>query len=228
MPNILLIETSASICSVSLSINENLDLKFITSEPMQHAIMLPQYVEKALEYMRNNNLKLDAVAISAGPGSYTGLRIGTSTAKGICYALGAKLIAINTLQLISLAALRDINCKNEFQIAPMIDARRMEVYTALYNPDLKEIIKAEAVIVDSNSFDSILSIPTYFCGSGAEKCKESIISENALWIDNITPTADDMHHLAIKAYGNNQFEDVAYYEPFYLKEFQATTPKKGL
>lgn len=229
MANILLIETSGLTCGVALCVNGELEKVFSTSDgTMLHAQYLPVHSDEILKYMRKNSIKLDAVAISAGPGSYTGLRIGTSTAKGICYALEAKLIAINTLKLIAASATQKIELNEDFQIAPMIDARRMEVYTALYSPKLEEIIPASAVIVESDSFDNILSKPTYFCGNGAEKCKESIISENARWIDNINPTVEDMNILAIEAYNNNKFEDVAYYEPFYLKEFQATTPKKNI
>ncbi len=193
----------------------------MSDEAMQHATHLPLYIEAAMKQIREQNISLDAVAVSSGPGSYTGLRIGVSTAKGLCYALECKLIAINTLKIIA-TELQDNILANTI-ICPLIDARRMEVYTAMYDNTLKEISPAEAKIIDETSFADI-NHPIYFCGSGAQKCSTVIKNPNAQFITSVKPTANMMVKLAEDAYRNQQFEDVAYYEPFYLKEFY--TPQK--
>ncbi len=193
----------------------------MSNEAMQHATHLPIYIEAAIKLIKEKNITLDAVAVSSGPGSYTGLRIGVSTAKGLCYALGCKLIALNTLKIIA-TALRQNEPANAI-ICPLIDARRMEVYTAMYDWNLNEISPAEAKIIDENSFTDI-DRPIYFCGSGAEKCSKIIQNPNAHFDITIKPIANMMVELAEKAYSNQQFEDIAYYEPFYLKEFY--TPQK--
>lgn len=221
MANILLIETSAEICSVAVACDGKIVGFQMSDEPMQHATNLPLYIEAAMKLIRDKNITLDAVAVSGGPGSYTGLRIGVSTAKGLCYALGCKLIALNTLKIIA-TALRQEEPANAI-ICPLIDARRMEVYTAMYDWNLNEISPAEAKIIDENSFADI-DRPIYFCGSGAEKCSTVINNPNAHFTSLVKPIANMMVELAEEAYRNNQFEDVAYYEPFYLKEFY--TPQK--
>ena len=221
MANILLIETSAEICSVAVACDGKIVGFQMSDEPMQHATNLPLYIEAAMKLIRDKNITLDAVAVSGGPGSYTGLRIGVSTAKGLCYALGCKLIALNTLKIIA-TALRQEEPANAI-ICPLIDARRMEVYTAMYDWNLNEISPAEAKIIDENSFADI-DRPIYFCGSGAEKCSTIIKNPNAHFTSLVKPIANMMVELAEEAYRNNQFEDVAYYEPFYLKEFY--TPQK--
>lgn len=221
MANILLIETSAEICSVAVACDGKIVGFQMSDEPMQHATNLPLYIEAAMKLIRDKNITLDAVAVSGGPGSYTGLRIGVSTAKGLCYALGCKLIALNTLKIIA-TALRQEEPANAI-ICPLIDARRMEVYTAMYDWNLNEISPAEAKIIDENSFADI-DRPIYFCGSGAEKCSTVIKNPNAHFTSLVKSIANMMVELAEEAYRNNQFEDVAYYEPFYLKEFY--TPQK--
>ena len=194
----------------------------MSNDAMQHATHLPVYIENAIKLIRQQNITLDAVAVSAGPGSYTGLRIGVSTAKGLCYAIGCKLIAIDTLKIIATSLQQDIPANAI--ICPLIDARRMEVYTAMFNSNLNEISPAEAKIIDETSFSDI-NCPIYFCGSGAEKCSTVIKNPNAQFFTSVQPTANMMVSLAENAYRNNQFEDVAYYEPFYLKEFY--TPQKN-
>lgn len=221
MANILLIETSAETCSVAISCDGKIIGFQMSDEPMQHATHLPVYIETAMKLIREQNITLDAIAVSSGPGSYTGLRIGVSTAKGLCYALGCKLIALNTLKIIA-TALRQQGPANAI-ICPLIDARRMEVYTAMYDCNLNELSPAEAKIIDENSFADI-DRPIYFCGNGAEKCSTVIKNPNAQFDTTIKPIANMMVELAEEAYSNNQFEDVAYYEPFYLKEFY--TPQK--
>jgi tRNA threonylcarbamoyladenosine biosynthesis protein TsaB len=194
----------------------------MSNDAMQHATHLPVYIENAIKLIRQQNITLDAVAVSAGPGSYTGLRIGVSTAKGLCYAIGCKLIAIDTLKIIATSLQQDIPANAI--ICPLIDARRMEVYTAMFDSNLNEISPAEAKIIDETSFSDI-NCPIYFCGSGAEKCSTVIKNPNAQFFTSVQPTANMMVSLAENAYRNNQFEDVAYYEPFYLKEFY--TPQKN-
>lgn len=221
MANILLIETSAETCSVAIACDGKIIGFQMSDEPMQHATHLPVYIETAMKLIREQNITLNAIAVSSGPGSYTGLRIGVSTAKGLCYALGCKLIALNTLKIIA-TALRQQGPANAI-ICPLIDARRMEVYTAMYDCNLNELSPAEAKIIDENSFADI-DRPIYFCGNGAEKCSTVIKNPNAQFDTTIKPIANMMVELAEEAYSNNQFEDVAYYEPFYLKEFY--TPQK--
>lgn len=222
MANILLIETSAEICSVAIESDGKILNIQMSNDAMQHATHLPVYIENAIKLIRQQNITLDAVAVSAGPGSYTGLRIGVSTAKGLCYAIGCKLIAIDTLKIIATSLQQDIPANAI--ICPLIDARRMEVYTAMFDSNLNEISPAEAKIIDETSFSDI-NCPIYFCGSGAEKCSIVIKNPNAQFFTSVQPTANMMVSLAENAYRNNQFEDVAYYEPFYLKEFY--TPQKN-
>ena len=218
MPNILLIETSAEICSVAIECDGDIVDLQESREAMQHASHLPRYIESAMKTISAKGIKLDAVAVSAGPGSYTGLRIGVSTAKGLCYALGCKLIAIDTLKTIA-----SIHQHTTGLICPVIDARRMEVYTAMYDSNLNPISLAEAKIIDENSYADI-NQPICFCGSGAEKMSKVITNPHAKFDTEARPTATLMVKLAEEAYANQKFEDVAYYEPFYLKEFY--TPQK--
>ena len=222
MANILLIETSAEICSVAIACDGKIINFQMSDEPMQHATHLPLYIEATMKLIKEKNITLDAIAVSGGPGSYTGLRIGVSTAKGLCYALGCKLIAVDTLKVIA-TAFKQTEPANII-ICPLIDARRMEVYTAMYDYSLNQISPAEAKIIDENSFADI-DRPIYFCGSGAEKCSKVIKNSNAKFTTLVKPIANMMVELAEEAYNNNQFEDVAYYKPFYLKEFY--TPQKN-
>jgi len=226
---ILYIETSTNVCSVAVSENSNLLFSVSNSEGMNHAAMLSLFIEEALNQLKNSNKKLDAVAVSSGPGSYTGLRIGVSTAKGLCYGLDIPLIAISTLEIITIAALTKIEDKGNFLICPMIDARRMEVYAAFYNSRIEVFREIAADIIDQSSYNEILNKhKVYFLGNGAEKCKEMLQHPNADFIENIVPLAENMISLAEKAFMDNNFVDVAYFEPFYLKEFHTTVSKKNL
>lgn len=222
MANILLIETSAEICSVAVECDGNIINLQMSDSAMQHATHLPLYVESAMKLLKEKNINLDAVAVSAGPGSYTGLRIGVSTAKGICYAIGCQLIALDTLKVMAFG-FKQTNQANTI-ICPVIDARRMEIYTAMYDSNLNELSPAEAKIIDENSFADI-NQPICFCGSGAEKMSKVIANPNAQFDPTLKPTANMMVDLAEEAYRNAKFEDVAYYEPFYLKEFYS--PQKN-
>ena len=226
MALILNIETSTDVCSAALSVDGRIVDAAVCTEGMSHASKLPIFCDKLLRHCRADGRKPDAIAVSAGPGSYTGLRIGVSAAKGLCYGFGAKLIAIDTLQLIAKAAQAKIADENAL-ICPMIDARRMEVYCALFDHNLQKVGDAEAKIVDENAFSEQLAERNiYFCGNGAAKCQPVITHKNAHFIDKISPLAENMVALAEAQFAQRKFEDVAYFVPFYLKEFQATTPKQ--
>lgn len=226
MAVILHIETSTDVCSAALSDNGHILTSQVCTKGMSHASQLPLFCDTMLNHCRANGQKPDAVAVSAGPGSYTGLRIGVSAAKGLCYGLDAQLIAIDTLQLIAKAAWAKIADENAL-VCPMIDARRMEVYCALFDNRLQKAGQTEAKIIDENAFSEQLAERNiYFCGNGAHKCQTVIQHKNAHFIDGIVPLAENMVDLAESLYAHHKFEDVAYFVPFYLKEFQATTPKQ--
>lgn len=225
---ILNLETSTNVCSVSLSENDQLIFKRADFNGMNHAALLSLFIQEGLDLLKKDNKKPNAVAVSAGPGSYTGLRIGVSTAKGLCYGFDIPLIAINTLELMAYRAINQIFDKNAIYCA-MIDARRMEVYSVFVDSTGKILREVSADIIDENSYKDILEKQlVYFFGNGAEKCKPLLTHSNARFIENVYPLAENMLVLANKAYLEQKFEDVAYFEPFYLKEFQATTPKLKL
>lgn len=221
---ILCIETSTDVCSVALC-SEGKAIKSIeyTGEP-QHASRLAPMVADLMNQASLNYRDLDAVAVSQGPGSYTGLRIGASTAKGIAYASGIKLIAVPTLSIMARAI---FDADPECRIAcPMIDARRMEVYTSLIGRDGQIITPTQALVIDENSFGTELAHNEItFGGNGAQKCQQVISSPNATFVSGIAPLAKDMAELAYDRLQSGRTENVAYFEPFYLKEFVATTPK---
>lgn len=194
---------------------------------MQHATSLPVYVQEALNKVRSQGITLDAIAVSGGPGSYTGLRIGVSTAKGLAYALQIPLIAIDTLEVMAGQIAGTAQATPDALVCPMVDARRMEVYTALFDAAGNAVLPHQAKIIDADSYSEIdAAKPIIFGGNGADKCRNVISRPNCLWVDNIAPTAGQMLHIALRMLAQKQFADVAYYEPFYLKEFQATTPKQ--
>lgn len=225
MATILQIETSTPVCSVALSINGNtIALKEEAAQNI-HAAKLTLFIDEVIQTAGLKYADLDAVAVSKGPGSYTGLRIGVSTAKGLCFALDKPLIGINTLQMMANGYMSQ-NPNYEGLICAMIDARRMEVFTATYNCKLQEVEATNAKIVDESSFISILeSNPIAFIGDGAEKCRLVLNHQNADFSSFNFNSAANMSTLAFTAYNNQNFEDVAYFEPFYLKDFVFTTPK---
>jgi len=223
---ILHIETSTNICSIAVSENGQCLFSKSDSEGMNHAALLSVFIAEAMEFLKSASKKPDAVAVSSGPGSYTGLRIGVSTAKGLCYGLDIPLIAVSTLEVLTANALQITDTATNSLFCPMIDARRMEVYAAIYNQE--GIIQREisADIIDENSYSEILeSHSVYFFGNGAEKCKATLTHPNARFIDGMYPLAENMIVLAEKAYNEKKFVDVAYFEPFYLKEFYTTAAK---
>lgn len=224
---LLHIETSTTVCSVALSEKGQCLFSKSNDEGMNHAALLSVFIAEALEILKKANKKLDAVAVSSGPGSYTGLRIGVSTAKGLCYGLDIPLISVSTLEIMFQQAISKAENAETALFCPMIDARRMEVYTAIYNSKGQIQKEISAEIINEDSFNEFLENQTiYFFGNGSEKCRATITHPNARFIANIDPLAENMIYLAEKAFENNKFENVAYFEPFYLKEFQATTPKK--
>ncbi|MFV0419113.1 MAG: tRNA (adenosine(37)-N6)-threonylcarbamoyltransferase complex dimerization subunit type 1 TsaB [Dysgonomonas sp.] len=226
MACILNIETATEICSVTVSENGNLIFHKEETKGPSHAVLLGVFAKEAMEEIRLQKIRLDAVAVSCGPGSYTGLRIGVSEAKGLCYGLGIPLIAINTLKIMAHGVLKNQDVDQDTLLCPMIDARRMEVYDVLLNNKLEEIRPVSADIIDENSFaDFLKENKVMFFGNGAAKCKDVLPKGNTIFLESIYPRALDMVELSEKAYAEKSFVDAAYFEPFYLKEFVATTPK---
>lgn len=249
---ILGIETSTSVCSAAI-IKDGEPLKeFLCREESNHARLLPRYVQDLLLFAKENALTIEAVALSEGPGSYTGLRIGTATAKGLCYGLDIPLIPVPTLQLIAAAARQQLPITNDQSaiLVPMIDARRMEVYTACYDSQLQPLTEVQAVIVEnecsltaerSNSDNGLTGEAgqeVYYCGDGASKCQAVLTNPNWHFLPDIVPQARYMGKLAEQIAhrqlsnsqsSNGQSVDLAYYEPFYLKDFVAAQSHvKGL
>ena len=217
-------------CSVAVSEDGKVIFDKADRTGNNHAEALGSFVDEAMSFADSHAIPLDAVAVSGGPGSYTGLRIGVSMAKGVCYALDIPLISVSTLELMCVPVLlRYDDMEENALLCPMIDARRREVYASLYDRALKPVRDIQADVVDSDTYRKWLDErPVYFFGNGAAKCIETINHPNAHLIDGIEPLAKWMMPLAEKKMLNNIHEDVAYYVPFYLKDFVAKTPKKLL
>lgn len=200
------------------------------TEGPNHAKALGVYVEEALSFADSHAMPLDAVAVSQGPGSYTGLRIGVSMAKGVCYGRNVPLIGIPTLRLLCVPVLLGHDeVEDDALLIPMIDARRMEVYSAVFDRALNTVRPVQADIVDETSYLEYLDEhPVYYFGDGAAKCQGTLCHPNAHFIEGVYPLARNMFPLAERAIAQEQFADVAYFEPFYLKEFVASMPKKLL
>jgi len=226
MATLLQIETATQVCSAALSVDgETIALKELAAQNI-HAGSLTLFIREVMQQAGVRYQDLDAIAVSKGPGSYTGLRIGVSTAKGICFAQDKPLIGIDTLQMMAKGFL-SANSSYTGLICPMIDARRMEVFTALYDHQLTEILPVSAKIIDEESFRSELNGQQItFIGDGAMKCNTSIISANAAFSDLNFNSAANMSGLAFNAFTLGQFEDVAYFEPYYLKDFVITQAKE--
>ncbi len=224
MPTILSIETATPVCSCSLSCDGNILLNRESHEGQSHASLLGVFVNEIMEYVRQNNLTVDAIAVSSGPGSYTGLRIGVSEAKGLSYGLDVPMIAIPTSRI--MASMMKDKVDEKTLLCPMIDARRMEVYATFFDRSLNVIRETSADIIESDSYDNILNdSKVLFFGNGADKCKVLSTHPNAMFFDDIHPLASAMMPLAEEAFAMKDFVDSAYFEPFYLKEFVATVPK---
>jgi tRNA threonylcarbamoyladenosine biosynthesis protein TsaB len=224
MSYILNIETSTKNCSVALAKDGKLICcKEKSDEGYSHAEFLHVFIDEVLSQGNITYKDLSAVAVGQGPGSYTGLRIGTSSVKGLCFSLNIPMIAVDTLQILAAQA----NVKDGL-IIPMIDARRMEVYTAVYDCNLNKINDVEAKVIDENSFLN-LQETAYYVGNSNEKCKAVLTQSNFVFLDEmIYPSAKEMSALSFKKFQNNDFVDVAYFEPYYLKDFVTTQPKKQI
>ena len=225
MSTLLHIETSTKNCSVSIAnCGELISLKEINTGDYSHAEMLHPLINEALLESKLTIKDIEAIAVGKGPGSYTGLRIGVSAAKGLCFANDIPLISINSLEILAQSITIDSGL-----IIPMIDARRLEVYAAIYDKNLNTVRETKAEIIDSHSFlDELQNQKVYFLGDGAKKCKEIILHENAVFIENVFPSAKKMATISYHKFKNESTEDVAYFEPFYLKNFVATQEKKKI
>lgn len=231
MAVILHIETSTDVCSVALTSESQVLDHRENYEGQTHATLLSQYVKEMLDYARSREMKLDAIAVSIGPGSYTGLRIGLSEAKGLAFGLQLPLIGVNTLQLLTVSTMFNHFIEDDNLLyVPMIDARRMEVYTAAYTPALNAVLEPQAMILDEHSFEHLLEqgYKLVLMGNGSDKARQVLSREGVRFIEGVKPVAVDMLALAEKAYREQDFIDVAYSTPLYLKEFQATKPKNAL
>ena len=229
MSCILNIETSTDVCSVSVSQDGACIFSQEDHDGPNHAVKLGTFVDEALSFADSHAIPLDAVAVSCGPGSYTGLRIGASMAKGICFGQDLKLIAVPTLELMTVPVLLREEVEEGALLCPMIDARRMEVYSAVYDRALHEVRGIQADVVDADTYREYLDRgPVYFFGNGAEKCMEVINHPNARLIKGVEPLAKWMFPIAERRIAPEKYEDVAYFVPFYLKDFVAHQPKKLL
>ena len=231
MERLILIETSTALCSAALAEDGVITSYRESSAPKAHASLTAVFIQEMLEEKGLTIADCDAVCVSKGPGSYTGLRVGVSTAKGLCFGSGKPLTAISTLDILVAQAQIPEDIK---YIVPMVDARRMEVYAAVYEiaaqagNDVRQITETAPAIIDENSYSDILERgKVLFIGDGAGKCADVIKHPNAAFVQ-CWPKASAMLEPAMKAYKEKRFEDVAYFEPFYLKEFVATVSKKKM
>jgi tRNA threonylcarbamoyladenosine biosynthesis protein TsaB len=223
MARILSLETSTTVCSVALYENEKLLAMAEVHQEHSHSAKLAILIEEVARVADMELREVNAIAVSSGPGSYTGLRIGTSTAKGLCYALSIPLIAIGTLELMA-AQVNKVNLTKAW-LCPMIDARRMEVYCRLSDAENNVIQEVEAKIIDEKSFEEHLNHKSIiFFGNGAEKCQSIIRHNNASFITGINPSAVQLGIMALLKYQHHDLEDVVQFEPFYLKEFRIKKP----
>lgn len=225
-PLILLIETATTTCSVALTENDRVISVKELNEPNIHASQITLFIEEVMLNANKNYSDLHAIAVSMGPGSYTGLRIGVSTAKGLCYALDIPLIAIDTIEAMASGLMKSIDIPDSAFLIPMLDARRMEVYTGVYRKDLSIVEAVSAKIVDENSFKQFDKHELFFFGDGADKFKTLFSNHDTINFVDFSTSASHLNVLALQKYNSAQFEDVAYFEPFYLKDFLITSPKK--
>ncbi len=221
---ILNLETSTTNCSVSLAKNGSvLAIKELNAANFSHAEKLHVFIQEVMNLSKFNMVDLDAIAVSKGPGSYTGLRIGVSAAKGLCYALGVPLISVSTLK--SMASQMG-TFENDALIIPVLDARRMEVYSAVFDTALHQVRETRAEIIDENSFLEFLdSKPVHFLGSGAEKIQSILQRDGIFYHNDVVPSSKEMASISFQKYELEEFEDVAYFEPYYLKDFVLQTKK---
>jgi tRNA threonylcarbamoyladenosine biosynthesis protein TsaB len=226
---ILCIETATGVCSVALCDDNSVISVLEAPHGMSHSSRLTVIIQELLRNASVEARQLDAVSVSKGPGSYTGLRIGVSVAKGIAYSAEIPLIGINTLIAMCHGYLtkNPLSADSTTLLCPMIDARRMEVYNALFTPDAKMLRETSADIITGSSYsDRLESEKIIFFGNGADKCRSAITSTNAIFAEGFSLSASYLHKPSVNALREKRFEDVAYFEPYYLKEFIATIPKK--
>lgn len=228
MSCLLNIETSTNVCSVAISEDGQCIYHDEDRTGPNHNERLGQFVDEALSFADSHAIPVDGVAVSMGPGSYTGLRIGASMAKGVCYGFGIPLVAVPTLEVMCVPVLlKHDDLPEDALLCPMLDARRMEVYAAVYTRGLKVVRQTQADVVDADTYRELLDEhPMYFFGNGAKKCMDVIDHPNAHYIDGIEPLAKNMFPLAERKMMRGETEDVAYFTPFYLKDFVALKPKK--
>lgn len=234
MALLLHIETSTEVCSAALAKNGELLFEKENTEGLNHSELLTVFIEDLFQVNKISPSEIDAVAVSKGPGSYTGLRIGVSVAKGLCYALDRPLIGISTLDAMASFTAQHVQeyfntSEKNLLFCPMIDARRMEVYSSIYNSEGEQVEPITAKIIDENSYlEYLKKNKVLFFGNGASKCREKLTHPNALFRGPLKASARFMLSFAEKKYNNREFEDVAYFEPFYLKDFIATVPKNKI
>lgn len=227
MAKILNIETATTVCSISVGVDGEIVSVNEINNGYSHAEEIEGLIEKSLQDANLNLNDLDAISVSKGPGSYTGLRIGVSISKGLCFGLNIPLLSVPTLE--SLALHPNVLAHKDSLKIPMLDARRMEVYACVLNPKNEVITPTAAVIIDEDSFANALQKSTVLFGPGSEKCQSSLAKNvNAIFIENILPSAAQMVSISEGKFTQNQVEDLAYFEPFYLKDFVAGKPKKLL
>jgi tRNA threonylcarbamoyladenosine biosynthesis protein TsaB len=235
MIRILQIETSSEVCSVAIAEDGKTAYVKESQEGLNHSELLTVFIDELFTVNKLSLNSINAVAVSKGPGSYTGLRIGVSVAKGLCYALNIPLISVNSLRVLGTFAVTNMsgssseNPGEKILFCPMIDARRMEVYTSLYNSKGEQIKPVSAEIIEEDFLSEYLNdFKVYFFGNGAQKCKNTIVNANARFEGPQTTSAQFMSNIALGKYNKKEFEDVAYFEPFYLKNFVATIPKNKI
>ncbi len=226
MAVILNIETSTNVCSVALTAEGMILCHFEDFEGRNHAALLSGYIKRCLDWLREHQMRLEAVAVSLGPGSYTGLRIGLSEAKGLAFALDIPLIGVDTLQLMAVHVMFECDVESDTLFVPMIDARRMEVYTAVYDMALEELVQPRPLILEADSYSDVApGRPMLLFGNGSDKARTLITRPDITFVPDVVPLATDMTALADRAFNASQFLDLAYSVPRYLKDFQATKPK---
>lgn len=227
MPVILNIETSTNVCSAAVTYEGMVLCHREDFSGHNHATLLSGFIKDCLDHLQAHEMTLDAVAVSIGPGSYTGLRIGLSEAKGLCYALNIPLIGVDTLKILAVEVMFNHLIEGDELFAPMLDARRMEVYTAVYDMSLAVLTAPTPLILAPEAYDKYLETHrVFFFGNGSDKARDVITSDNAVFISDIVPLASNMLPLAEQAYARRDFLDLAYSVPVYLKEFQATKPRQ--
>lgn len=230
MPTIINIESAINGCSVALSVDSVLEFSVEEKEPMQQSVKLAPFVASAMEEITRKGLKLDVVAVSAGPGSYTGLRIGMSLAKGLAFSQDVPVIGVDTLQILAVKAMfRNMDWQGDEILVPMIDARRMEVYMAAYDFRLDAMMKPQALVITPDSLDQLPEDrQIYLMGDGCEKTKGILKRPGLHWIDGLNPTAKDMIALSEKAFREGDIMDIAYGTPHYIKDYNAVIGENPL